>query len=451
MTMIPTRRVFDAAVLHEGDPGADECARLVPAHAKLLKAGKVVLGYKCEPKRRGTGKFSAAEKLVTWLRACQDLMLLRHWHRPPTVDEARAFAGVVAVAAAGHDRCKGGDGNTTRLGVQWLRTWCAVLGEDEIERIVTHAVFSERHLKATRIGDMLKLTADERDLLAITTIRVQGTSDEDQEAARRERDRLDKAAKRAAKRATNPKPAKPEKTLDEMTASQRRRRITADRKREADEAGAPRPKRGRPKAANGNAQKPVGSKSSTNNKSIIGSDALLPTQKCAFPQCQFGNAESPQDLKSERAAREAEAPAYSHPAVLSQPPRGMPDEDAGEREAQPGIKPRSALQACGRRTAPPPFPPMSLHDVTLLACRIRHRMQVAGTWRGSMLINDLRMAQAPPHSGCANRSEGAGRHRFFGAPSPYAARRIPIFVSVTEFNFCASLRKTEGGSLRARF
>ena len=82
-----------------------------------------------------------------------------------------------------------------RLGVK--------LPAHEVERTIRYVNRYPRRFTARRLGALLKLTEDERTILAITTIRANGVTDEDMARTRRA---LDAERKRKARRAKGMKP-----------------------------------------------------------------------------------------------------------------------------------------------------------------------------------------------------------------------------------------------------
>lgn len=171
-----------AAVMRDGEAGAENIARVVPRRAQLVRVGNAVAGYWLSP-AKAQYRFSFRSRRV---REIEFLASLRYQNAPPPPEAARALA----IAVAGHSE--------PNAAIAWINRWCVTLDHDEQEQIITDAATKRRFWRADAIASLLDVTKHERDVLGLRTIGAIDCDKRQRTIARKQRDRDRKRAARAA-------------------------------------------------------------------------------------------------------------------------------------------------------------------------------------------------------------------------------------------------------------
>ena len=174
-------RALNAAVLRHDDRRAAHSARAVPAKAKIIKFGDVVVGYWHRTAK--TRRFSFDSLRV---REIESTALRRYQNAPPMPDDARAFARAIA------------DHASKEAAVRWIDTWCVTLDDDERAEIVAASSTKKTFWTADALAKLLGVTREERDALGLSTIGAIDFSKRDRIIARKVSARERMRAARAA-------------------------------------------------------------------------------------------------------------------------------------------------------------------------------------------------------------------------------------------------------------
>lgn len=189
-----TVQEFDAATLRAANP---RYARMIPKWAKTVKmlAGIVlgVSGARARPRAMSAKQFNFRARRA---HEADDLIQLRLQHGPLSRDAQAAFA--VAIASV----------TDPARAVAWIRLFCPALDADELEDIITDAVFEPRRWTATQFGELLGLTKEERQRLGIRTIRAVGVTSRQMKLDRKRKHAERERARRARKPKAPPSIAK---------------------------------------------------------------------------------------------------------------------------------------------------------------------------------------------------------------------------------------------------
>lgn len=173
---------FHAAVIRDGEAGADDVTRVVPRRARLVRVGDAVAGYWLTP-AKAHYRFSFRSRRVMEI----DLLArLRYQEAPPPPEAARALA----IAVAGHAE--------PNAASAWIELWCPTLDPDEQAQIVTDAAAKRTFWRADAIARLLDVTMNERTVLGLRTVGAIDCDKRQRTLARKQRDRDRKRAARAA-------------------------------------------------------------------------------------------------------------------------------------------------------------------------------------------------------------------------------------------------------------